>query len=59
MLGGCYDGRADVWSLGAVLAECATGRVLFPNHPVPTMLARMCALLGAFKPEVALCGRAA
>lgn len=46
MFGAAYDGRADVFSLGAVLAEMVTGRVLFPNHAVPTMLARHAAFFG-------------
>ena len=30
MLGLPYDGRIDIWSLGCVMAELATGQVLFP-----------------------------
>jgi hypothetical protein len=44
-----YDYRIDNWSLGTILAELATGTVLFENENVPTMLARMAAILGPFK----------
>eukprot|EP01043_Picozoa_sp_COSAG02_P012746 COSAG02_NODE_498_length_21087_cov_33.272394_14_plen_566_part_00 len=43
-----YDYRIDNWSLGTILAELATGTVLFENENVPTMLARMAAILGPF-----------
>lgn len=58
MFGAAYDGRADVFSLGAVLAEMVTGRVLFPNHAVPTMLARHAAFFGQFTPDLLMAGRA-
>ena len=44
-----YDYRIDNWSLGTILAELATGTVLFENENVPTMLARMAAILGPFQ----------
>lgn len=59
MFGAPYDSRADVWSIGAVLAEALTGKVLFPNLSVPTMLARMAALLGPFPKTLGLGGRVA
>ncbi|EKF27845.1 protein kinase, putative [Trypanosoma cruzi marinkellei] len=44
---GCdYDGRIDVWSLGAILAELVTGEVLFTSETVPEMLARIVYVCG-------------
>ena len=43
-----YSYKIDTWSLGTILAELATGSVLFENDCVPTMLARMAAVLGPF-----------
>lgn len=57
MFGAPYDSRADVWSIGGVLAEALTGKVLFPNLKVPTMLARMAALLGPFPQRLSIGGR--
>ncbi|GLC38177.1 hypothetical protein PLESTB_001091300 [Pleodorina starrii] len=50
MLGLPYDGRIDVWSLGCVMAELATGQVLFPNVSEAAMMARMVGMLGEFPP---------
>lgn len=41
ILGHGYDGRIDIWSVGAVLAELYTDYVLFQNESVQTMLARI------------------
>ena len=57
MFGSAYDYRADIWSLGGVIAELYTRKVLFPNHSVGTMLCRMAALLGPFDPKTILSGR--
>jgi len=46
ILGVPYDGRIDVWSFGAVVAELLTGCVLFQNDSVTTMLARIAGILG-------------
>lgn len=44
---GCdYDGRIDVWSLGAILVELVTGEVLFTSETVPEMLARIVYVCG-------------
>jgi len=44
---GCeYGPKIDVWSLGCILFELLTGRVLFVNDSVPTILARMQSVLG-------------
>lgn len=39
--------QIDVWSVGCILAELFSGRVLFPNDSVPIMLTRMLGLFGA------------
>nr|CCC93262.1 putative protein kinase [Trypanosoma congolense IL3000] len=39
ILGCKYDSGIDIWSLGAILAELATGNVLFENTSLPQMLA--------------------
>ena len=48
ILGCHYDGRIDVWSLGAILPELLTGKVLFHNESVPGMLARIAGVCGTF-----------
>ena len=53
ILGLQYDGKIDIWSLGAILAELLTGYVLFQNDSVPSMLARISAIVGPF-PEAFL-----
>lgn len=49
--------KIDLWSVGAVLAELHTGYVLFQNDSVPTMLARIAAVLGKFPDEMLKNGR--
>jgi serine/threonine protein kinase len=46
VLGCDYDGRIDVWSLGAILVEMVTGDVLFTSDTVPEMLARIVYVCG-------------
>lgn len=36
-----YGPKIDVWSLGCILTELLTGKVLFPNESVQTILVRM------------------
>lgn len=57
VLGCKYDGRIDVWSLGAMLPELATGHVLFHNDTLPQMLGRISAILGPFPPRMLREGR--
>ena len=56
ILGLAYDGKIDMWSLGAILAELLTGYVLFQNDSVPAMLSRIASIVGDFPPD--LLGRA-
>ncbi|KAG9394759.1 Protein kinase domain [Carpediemonas membranifera] len=46
ILGAPYDSKVDLWSLGAILFELLTGRVLFLNESVQTLLARILAIVG-------------
>jgi serine/threonine protein kinase len=57
ILGCRYDGRIDIWSLGAIVAELATGSVLFANETVPGMLARIASIVGPFPPRMLREGR--
>ncbi|KAG2601695.1 hypothetical protein PVAP13_5KG605800 [Panicum virgatum] len=52
ILGLPYDQRIDIWSLGCILAELYTGEVLFPNEPVPMMLAQMIGIVGPIDMEM-------
>ncbi|KAH9597572.1 Protein kinase domain [Trypanosoma melophagium] len=57
ILGCKYDGRIDIWSLGAILAELATGCVLFENSSLPQMLASICSVCGEIPVSVLHEGR--
>lgn len=46
ILGLPYDFKIDVWSLGCIMSELLTGKVLFQNDSVQTMLARMMGVIG-------------
>lgn len=46
ILGLPYDFKIDIWSLGCIMAELLTGKVLFQNDSVQTMLARMMGVIG-------------
>ena len=46
VLGLPYSQKIDVWSLGAILAELTTGRVLFKAPSSATLLARQMAVTG-------------
>ena len=57
ILGLPYDGKIDIWSLGAILAELLTGYVLFQNDSVAAMLARISAIVGPFPETILARGR--
>ncbi|RAL51294.1 hypothetical protein DM860_010796 [Cuscuta australis] len=57
ILGLPYDHRIDIWSLGCVLAELCTGKVLFPNEAIAVLLARVIGVLGPFDMDMLLKGR--
>ncbi|KQK10431.1 probable serine/threonine-protein kinase yakA isoform X2 [Brachypodium distachyon] len=59
ILGLPYDQRIDIWSLGCILAELCTGEVLFPNEPLPMMLARMIGIIGPIDMEMLALGQEA
>lgn len=47
IVGAPYDGRADVWSLGAMMIELAArGEIVFRSTTLSNMLARMAAVCG-------------
>lgn len=52
VLGLKYDQKVDVWSLGCILAELWTGKVLFVNKSIQTMLARIIGLCGEFPKDM-------
>mmetsp|Transcript_5784 Transcript_5784/g.16245 ORF Transcript_5784/g.16245 Transcript_5784/m.16245 type:complete len:1133 (+) Transcript_5784:186-3584(+) len=55
ILGHTYDQRIDIWSLGCILAELASGYVLFQNDSLATLLARLIGILGPI-PKAMLTG---
>jgi len=48
ILGLKYNQKIDIWSLGCVLVELYTGRVLFDGSSAPAMLAKMVNIIGPF-----------
>jgi len=52
ILGLPYDCKIDIWSLGCILAELWTGRVLLNNESIPTLLARVMSIMGPFDKEM-------
>jgi serine/threonine protein kinase len=56
MLGMSYNQLVDIWSLGCILFEIFTGKVLFVNDSIQTLLTRISAIVGAF-PERMLHGK--
>ncbi len=56
ILGSAYDSKIDLWSLGAILFELLTGRVLFLNESIQTLLARIMAIVGPIPRHMLLGG---
>lgn len=52
MLGLPYNQKIDIWSLGCVLAELHTGKVLFANTSISTLLARINGIIGPFPTHI-------
>lgn len=48
ILGIHYDQRIDIWSLGCILVELFTAKVLFQNDTVQAMLVRIQSVIGDF-----------
>lgn len=46
ILGHHYDQKIDLWSLGCILAELWTGKVIFQNDSIVTLLAKQIGILG-------------
>ncbi|XRB08527.1 protein tyrosine kinase [Pycnococcus provasolii] len=41
-----YDQRIDIWSLGLILAELYSGRIVLQNHSLASLLARLVSIFG-------------
>eukprot|EP01114_Cavostelium_apophysatum_P014224 TRINITY_DN3637_c0_g1_i1.p1 TRINITY_DN3637_c0_g1~~TRINITY_DN3637_c0_g1_i1.p1 ORF type:complete len:849 (+),score=219.09 TRINITY_DN3637_c0_g1_i1:168-2549(+) len=52
ILGFPYNSKIDLWSLGCIIAELWTGKVLFHNESISTLLARVVSILGPFDGEM-------
>lgn len=48
ILGCAYDFKIDLWSLGCVLAEMFTGKVLFNGNDVQEVLVKIQSIIGPF-----------
>eukprot|EP01119_Soliformovum_irregulare_P025144 TRINITY_DN9231_c0_g1_i1.p1 TRINITY_DN9231_c0_g1~~TRINITY_DN9231_c0_g1_i1.p1 ORF type:complete len:709 (+),score=224.65 TRINITY_DN9231_c0_g1_i1:64-2190(+) len=57
ILGLPYSSKIDLWSLGCILAELWSGKVLFHNESIPTLLARVIGILGPFSEEMLAKGK--
>ena len=51
VLGYPYDQRIDMWSLGCILAELWTGKVLFQNESLATLIAKHIGIIGLQKSD--------
>jgi dual specificity tyrosine-phosphorylation-regulated kinase 2/3/4 len=56
VLGLPYDSKIDLWSLGCVVAELFTGRVLFQNESIVEMLALIESVCGGVPRDIFLLG---
>ena len=52
VLGHPYSPKVDLWSLGCILMELLTNRLLFDNRSVQSLLASHIALLGQMPPRL-------
>ena len=52
ILGGAYDFKVDVWSLGCILCELCTSKVLFAADSLAGMLDAVRTVLGDFPPAM-------
>ena len=59
VLGCPYSPKVDLWSLGCILMELFTGKLLFDNRSVQALLASHIALRGPFPPRVLSTGQLA
>lgn len=57
ILGFHYDGKIDIWSLGCILFEVFTGRVLFDCNTVQEFLAKVIGLCGQLPSDYYKFGR--
>ena len=46
ILGCPYDEKIDIWSVGCIVAELFTGRMMFENESVPALLAKQQGVVG-------------
>ena len=56
-LGLYYGSKIDIWSVGCILVELATGRVLFNEATPAQMLASMESVMGPFPKDMIVSGR--
>ncbi|PWA68661.1 protein kinase superfamily protein [Artemisia annua] len=57
ILGLPYNQKVDLWSLGCILAELASGDVLFPNEDVVFLLARVIGMIGPIDTDMLIRGQ--
>ena len=52
VLGCKYDEKIDIWSVGCIIAELWTKNVLFYNHHIQGMVARIQGIVGPWPEEM-------